>query len=81
MFWRYYEPKRLLKADQDSLVLNINLQNDEEDINLRLDREIQRDSLRQSMSGSIINPQQYGTNMTSNGGASAFGDDENLLDQ
>jgi hypothetical protein len=31
------------------------------------------------MSGSIINPQQYGTNMTSNGGVSVF-DDENLLD-
>jgi hypothetical protein len=75
LFYRYYEPKKL-----DQLILNLNLhQQDEEDVNLRLDRELQRDSLRQSMSGSIINPQQYGTNMTSNGGASVF-DDENLLD-
>jgi hypothetical protein len=52
---------------------------DEEDINLRLDREIQRDSLRQSISGNIIGPvnnNEYGTNMT---GASAF-EDENLLE-
>ena len=76
LFYRYYEPKKL-----DQLILNLNLhQQDEEEVNLRLDRELQRDSLRQSMSGSIINPQQYGTNMTSNGGASVFDDDENLLD-
>lgn len=53
---------------------------EDDDINLRLDQEIQRDSLRQSISGNIINPvnaNQYGTNMT---GGSAF-EDENLLEE
>ena len=83
MIWSY-DPNKLrssgnsLQKGSESL-LHMNLHDDEEDINLRLDREIQRDSLRQSISGNIIPPvnsNQYGTNLT---GASAF-EDENLLE-
>ncbi len=56
----------------------------EEDINIRLEREMQRDSLRQSFVSGLsggghahgINAGQYGTNMT---GGSVF-EDENLLE-
>lgn len=55
---------------------------EDDDINLRLEREIQRDSLRESRSAvstsaAVVATEQYGTNMT---GVSAF-EDENLLEE
>jgi hypothetical protein len=56
------------------------MQEDDEEINLRLEREIQRDSMREIRSGNTIEhstDNQYATIMT---GASAF-EDENLLEE